>query len=185
MPKAVRFRRDFPAFLLAIRASAITHIHQRQRDPAGRIVAQIEDYRIAYETFDVSLTTLYGHQVSPQVIDVVAAIEVLIAADRAKRVADEQAKGAGAFFNDNHLHSEAPRAILSYDQIMKQMNMASRKTLTARLRAAKAAEVIEIVSNRSGFSNRSPSYEVLTPSAELRTQHHHGLLPSPEEVQRR
>ncbi len=47
--RAVRLRRDFGAVLNLIRAHAILHQCTRPRDPYGRIVASLEDYRAVYD----------------------------------------------------------------------------------------------------------------------------------------
>lgn len=47
--RAVRLRRDFGAVLNLIRAHAILHQVQRQRDQYGRIIATLNDYRAAYD----------------------------------------------------------------------------------------------------------------------------------------
>jgi len=48
-PVAVRLRRDFNAVLSLIRASAILHQVSRDHDDRGRIVAEVEDYRMVRE----------------------------------------------------------------------------------------------------------------------------------------
>ncbi len=48
-PVAVRLRRDFEAILNLIRAHAILHQANRQRDEGGRIIANLEDYEIVRE----------------------------------------------------------------------------------------------------------------------------------------
>ncbi len=45
----VRVRRDFPQLLALIAAFAILHQRQRERDEAGRVVAALDDYRMARE----------------------------------------------------------------------------------------------------------------------------------------
>jgi hypothetical protein len=47
--RAVRLRRDFGAVLNLIRAHAILHQVQRERDQNGRIIATLEDYRAVHE----------------------------------------------------------------------------------------------------------------------------------------
>jgi len=46
--RAVRLRRDFGAVLNLVRAHAILHQCTRERDPYGRIVATLDDYRAVY-----------------------------------------------------------------------------------------------------------------------------------------
>ena len=48
-PEHVRMRRDFRQALTVIQTIAVLHQCQRQRDAKGRIVADLEDYRIARE----------------------------------------------------------------------------------------------------------------------------------------
>jgi hypothetical protein len=48
-PVAVRLRRDFGALLTLIQAHAMLHQGNRQRDPEGRIIADLDDYAAVYE----------------------------------------------------------------------------------------------------------------------------------------
>jgi hypothetical protein len=48
-PGYVRMRRDFRQALTVIQSIAVLHQCQRQRDAEGRIIAELEDYRIARE----------------------------------------------------------------------------------------------------------------------------------------
>jgi hypothetical protein len=48
-PVAVRLRRDFGNLLTLISAHALLHRASRMRDPQGRIVAEIDDYRHVYD----------------------------------------------------------------------------------------------------------------------------------------
>jgi hypothetical protein len=48
-PVAVRLRRDFSAVLNLIRAHALLHQINRERDDQGRLIASIEDYRVVRE----------------------------------------------------------------------------------------------------------------------------------------
>lgn len=48
-PTAVRMRRDFAALLSLVKAHAILHQMQRERDAQGRIVVPIEDYRAVHD----------------------------------------------------------------------------------------------------------------------------------------
>ena len=45
-PRAVRLRRDFPAILSLIQASALLRQERRSKDPQGRIVASVADYKL-------------------------------------------------------------------------------------------------------------------------------------------
>jgi hypothetical protein len=48
---ALSARRAFPRFLSAIKAITILYQHQRQRDAAGRLIAEMADYAMAYQLF--------------------------------------------------------------------------------------------------------------------------------------
>ena len=48
-PLAVRLRRDFGAVLSLIQGNAILHQETREKDPDGRVVATLEDYRAVYD----------------------------------------------------------------------------------------------------------------------------------------
>ena len=56
----LRIRRDIGGFLGAILASAILHKAQREIDAQGAIVADIADYRHAWEAFNTGVSALYG-----------------------------------------------------------------------------------------------------------------------------
>jgi hypothetical protein len=72
---AMRMRRDVSSFLTAIEASAVLHKAQRgDLDEKGRIVATLDDYKNAYDAFDLGLAATHGGA-SEKVIAVVAAIE--------------------------------------------------------------------------------------------------------------
>ncbi len=47
-PGVVRVRRDFPQALALVQASALLYQRQRPRDPHGRIVATVEDYKVVH-----------------------------------------------------------------------------------------------------------------------------------------
>jgi hypothetical protein len=48
-PVAVRLRRDFRAVLSLIRSHALLHQVSRERDTAGNVIANLEDYAVVYE----------------------------------------------------------------------------------------------------------------------------------------
>jgi hypothetical protein len=87
-PAMVRFRRDAGALFNFIKASAILHQAQRQMDDQGRVIAAVEDYRIAYPIFTKIMAQSAGQMVPENVRVVVELI-----ANRAGEIAPKAAKG--------------------------------------------------------------------------------------------
>jgi hypothetical protein len=76
IPKvAVRLRRDFPQVLCAIKAHALLHRDQRDRDEVGRIIADIDrDYATVRELMNAILAEGSGVAVSKATIETVEAV---------------------------------------------------------------------------------------------------------------
>jgi hypothetical protein len=73
-PLMVRFRRDVGALLTFIKASALLHQAQRQKDDQGRVIATIADYKLAYPIFSVVMAESSGEAVPANVRIVVKLI---------------------------------------------------------------------------------------------------------------
>jgi hypothetical protein len=73
-PLAVRLRRDFGALLALVRAHALLHQASRERDRRGRVVASIEDYRVARELVVESISTAVEATVPATVRELVGAV---------------------------------------------------------------------------------------------------------------
>jgi len=73
-PLAVRLRRDFPRLLTLIRAHAVIHQMTRSRDPEGRILATIEDYRVVRGLVRERMAEELDASVSPGVRETVEAV---------------------------------------------------------------------------------------------------------------
>jgi hypothetical protein len=73
-PLAVRLRRDFPRLLTLIRAHAVIHQMTRSRDPEGRILATIEDYRVVRGLVRDRMAEELDASVSPGVRKTVEAV---------------------------------------------------------------------------------------------------------------
>lgn len=58
--KEGRYLRDFDKFIALVKASALIHQHQRQRDEEGRIIAQKEDYELVYSLQELFTETFGG-----------------------------------------------------------------------------------------------------------------------------
>ena len=66
-PLMVRFRRDVGALLSFIKASALLHQAQRQKDAQGRVVATVTDYALAYPIFSRVMAQSSGKSVKDNV----------------------------------------------------------------------------------------------------------------------
>jgi hypothetical protein len=73
-PLMVRFRRDISSLFNFIKASAILHQAQRQKDDQGRVVATIADYELAYPIFSRVMAESSGKSVPANVHTVVKLI---------------------------------------------------------------------------------------------------------------
>jgi 5S rRNA maturation endonuclease (ribonuclease M5) len=76
-PVAVRLRRDIGSLLALIRAHAVLHQLNRDRDPGGRVVASIADYEVVRDLVGPVLSDGVGATVSPTVRDTVNAVAAL------------------------------------------------------------------------------------------------------------
>jgi hypothetical protein len=87
-PLMVRFRRDVGSLFSFIKASALLHQAQRQRDAQGRVVATIADYELAYPIFSKLMEHSSGQSVTDNVREVVNLV-----AQRAGTAATQPTKG--------------------------------------------------------------------------------------------
>jgi hypothetical protein len=80
-PVAVRMRRDFGSLLALIRAHAVLHQANRERDDDGRIIATLDDYTVVRELVADVIAEGVGTTVSDMVRETVAAVAALATAD--------------------------------------------------------------------------------------------------------
>lgn len=80
-PVAVRLRRDFGALLALIRAHAVLHQANRDRDDTGRIIATLDDYAVVRELVADVIAEGVGQTVSEPVRETVAAVGALASAE--------------------------------------------------------------------------------------------------------
>jgi hypothetical protein len=73
----VRIRRDFPRFIALIMAHTLLHQDNRDRDPAGRIVASLDDYDAVHRLVarDFAETAELAHP--PSIVEVVEGVREL------------------------------------------------------------------------------------------------------------
>jgi hypothetical protein len=153
---ALRARRDIPNILSVIKASAVLHQVQRDKDPDRTIVASIDDYRHVYEAFGADLANIHGH-VSEKTIAVVKAVEEIGGAD-----SDLSVK-------------------VTLRDLAKRLRIVSPKTADARLQEAVGDGLVEQDDTRTGPS-RARYFRVVIPSKDLVAGPGPGLLPPVEIV---
>jgi hypothetical protein len=76
-PVAVRLRRDFGTLLALVRAHAILHQQNRKRDPAGRVIASLDDYEAVRDLVEDVIAEGVAATVSPTIRSTVLAVQVL------------------------------------------------------------------------------------------------------------
>ena len=108
-PLMVRFRRDIGSLFNFIKASAILHQAQRQRDEAGRVVAAVTDYALAYPIFSKVMAESSGKAVPNNV----RAVAKLIA----ERTKAETAKPTGMRFRRVDAAGHGAEVVISSEQI--------------------------------------------------------------------
>jgi len=86
-PIAVRLRRDFTAILHLIKAHALLHQSTRKRDQQGRIIAEIEDYRVIRELVSDLVSEGVEATVPKTVRETVEKVDSLIIGDSPVTVA--------------------------------------------------------------------------------------------------
>jgi hypothetical protein len=77
-PLAVRLRRDFKTVLMLVRAHALLHQASRRKDDQGRVIAEIEDYRVVRELVADLVAVGVEATVKPEVREVVQAVGALL-----------------------------------------------------------------------------------------------------------
>jgi hypothetical protein len=77
-PVAVRLRRDFKTVLILIRAHALLHQASRRKDQDGRVIAEIEDYKVVRELIADLVAVGVDAIITPQVREVVRAVAALL-----------------------------------------------------------------------------------------------------------
>lgn len=76
-PAAIRLRRDFGAVLGLIRAHALLHQANRERDAHDRVVAAVDDYAVVRDLVDELVSDGIGATVTPQTRETVGAVAEL------------------------------------------------------------------------------------------------------------
>lgn len=70
----IKIQRDFPKFISTIKACALVHFNQRDKDREGKIIANETDYRIAYDLLREPISHGLEKSVKPGIAEVIEAV---------------------------------------------------------------------------------------------------------------
>jgi hypothetical protein len=155
----VRMRRDISGLLAAVKAAAVLHRAQRVTDESGRIVAEIADYRHAWNAFNQSVSSLYGVRTRAEVVAAVEAAEALGAVKGGESVK------------------------ITVTALRKQLGINSNDVAANRLKETVESGALKEDDNKRGIGRGSPRFfELLKTSHELRTAPSLGVFPAPHAV---
>jgi hypothetical protein len=156
----LRMRRDISGLISAIKASAIIHKAQRNRDAKDRIIATIDDYRHAHEAFDEGVSSLYGVKTRKEIVAVVKAIE-----EMGGRIGESLK--------------------ITVASLRQKLGINSNKTASDRLMEARERRILELDEEKSGFGRGAPRYfKLVKSSGQISSEPRHGVFPPPEAVLR-
>jgi hypothetical protein len=153
----LRIRRDVPALVIAIEASAVIHRAQRKRDK-GRIVAERADYENAQRAFNSGAAALYDLALPAAVeaaYDAVVAIAIAQEAENPS-VTDPAKRKA---YNENHSYR------VTVDAVRRKLGLASKESANERLRKLSDLGLIEEDESRRGSGRGSPRHYKIKPKA--------------------
>jgi hypothetical protein len=157
----VRMRRDITGLLAAVRASAVLHRARRQIDAEGHIVAELADYRHAWNAFNQSVSSLYEVRTRPEIVAAVQAAEALGAVKGGESVK------------------------ITVAALRKELGINSNDVADSRLREAVESGALKEDDGRRGLGRGSPRFfELLKTSHELRTTPTLGVFPAPSLVKK-
>jgi putative DNA primase/helicase len=159
---SMRMRRDIGSFLTIVKTSAVLHKAQRKVAEDGAVIADIADYRHAYEAFDPGLASVHG-EVSEKVIAVVEAIE---------EMQNE---------NQDDLHPDSVKVTLR--ELAKRLRVASISTAKARRDEAVDCGAIEYDDAMTGRGG-ARWFRVEEKSKDLRAKPGLGVFPPPDIVEK-
>jgi hypothetical protein len=155
----VRMRRDISGLLAAVKAAAVVHRAQRSMDESGRVVAEIADYRHAWNAFNQSVSSLYGVRTRAEVVAVVRAAEALGAVKGGESVK------------------------ITVAAMRRGLGINSNEVADNRLQEAVESGALKEDDSKRGLGRGSPRFfELLKTSHELRTAPTLGVFPAPHNV---
>lgn len=153
--------------IAGVKASAVLHKAQRQTEENGRIVAELVDYRHAWNAFNQSVASLYGVRVRPEVVAVV---------DAAAKLGAKRKDPSAAF---------VPESVkITVGALRKELGINSNDVASARLREAVESGALEQDDSKSGGRGRPRYYWLRQTADQLRDAPTYGVFPAPHSVQK-
>jgi hypothetical protein len=141
----LRIRRDATALRAAIEASAVLHKEQRQTDGSERIVAELDDYKNAFDAFNDGLAALY---------DLKPAVAVVRALNTVVEMAQEQATAQDV---EGEIRDGASYKI-SAEDLRKRAGYPSKATAYSRLDKLVDLGALERDEAMRGHGRGAPSH---------------------------
>jgi hypothetical protein len=137
----LRLRRDATAFKAAIEASAVLHKAQRQTDENGRIIAELADYKNAFDAFNAGMAALYD--IKPT--DAVArALAVIVEMAQSQDAESEIRDGVGYK--------------ISVEDLRKGAGIPSKSTASDRLKKLVDLGALEIDEDMRSHGRGAPTH---------------------------
>ena len=169
----LRIRRDIGGFLGAILASAILHKAQREIDAQGAIVADIADYRHAWEAFNTGVSALYGIQVRKEIVALVKVAEAMGA-----QLYDENAQRT-------HSDDRSESVEITVAALRQALGVGSYSTASKRLQEALERNLLKEDHDRPNRGRATPrAFWLLKTSADLESKKGPNVFPAPDNVKK-
>ncbi len=156
-PVAVRLRRDFGTLLALVRAHALLHQANRDRDDEGRVVATVTDYAAVRSLVADLIAEGVEATVSPTTRETVAAVEALIARGKRTTLAGEV----------------GPETTVSVTAVAKELGI-DKGSASRRVKVALEREYLKNLETSRGKPYKLALGEPLPADVQL--------LPTPEQV---
>jgi hypothetical protein len=156
---SMRMRRDTGGLLVVIEASAVLHKAQRGVNADGAIVAEIDDYRHAYDAFGEGLGTVHG-KADDKLVATVAAIEAM---------------------RNEHHDLQGGKVKVTLRELAKRLRVGSIATAKARIDVALEYGAIEQDDAMTGRGG-ARWFDVIMASEDIEVDLANGAFPPPEIV---
>jgi hypothetical protein len=170
----LRMRRDVTALVTAVEASALLHRAQRKTDGEGRIVAELEDYRHAYDAYNEGMAALYDLRPADAIWAALGAV-ITIA---------EEAENAGVTDPEHYREHDPEKSYrVSVEAVRRKLGVASKETAAQRLSKLVDFGFLEEDESRRGKGRGAPRfYKILAKALGAQTP---SVFPHPDEVARK
>jgi hypothetical protein len=181
-PVLLRARRDTDQVLSLIRASAVLHSFQRERDDQGRYLATLTDYENAYDVLKDSLSAVYQPDIDAGVIRFIETLEKLLEAQAAEAEAKVEAWKKAPVQSRGQQPVIPTTVVATYDQIAAAMGVASKDTVSGRAKLAIQHKLVERVAQDGSMNTRrslASEWRILKPSVVLSTEGGNAPAPVP------